>query len=62
MPGGQPLVDVSEPDVASVERGMANPEKCVESIRKFGRPEPGPGGSRFGFRSCGGAAPAPARL
>jgi formate--tetrahydrofolate ligase len=33
--GGRPLAHVSEPDVAAVERGLANLEKHVENIRKF---------------------------
>ncbi|HTO89112.1 MAG TPA: formate--tetrahydrofolate ligase [Thermoanaerobaculia bacterium] len=38
MHGGKPLADVGEADVAAVERGMANLEKHVENIRKFGQP------------------------
>jgi formate--tetrahydrofolate ligase len=33
--GGVPLARSSEPDVAAVERGLANLEKHVENIRKF---------------------------
>jgi formate--tetrahydrofolate ligase len=35
MHGGVPLADVAGPDVAAVERGLANLEKHVENIRKF---------------------------
>jgi formate--tetrahydrofolate ligase len=35
MHGGVPLSKVAEPNVAAVERGLANLEKHVENIRKF---------------------------
>jgi len=38
MHGGVPLARVGEPDVAGVERGLANLEKHVENIRKFEQP------------------------
>jgi len=38
MHGGVPLAKVGEPDVAGVERGLANLEKHVENIRKFEQP------------------------
>jgi formate--tetrahydrofolate ligase len=38
MHGGVPLAHVSEPDLAGVERGIANLEKHLENIGKFEQP------------------------
>ncbi|HET9693108.1 MAG TPA: formate--tetrahydrofolate ligase [Steroidobacteraceae bacterium] len=37
MHGGKPLAEASRPDVASMQRGMPNLEKHVESAAKFGQ-------------------------
>jgi formate--tetrahydrofolate ligase len=37
MHGGVPLADVSRPDVAGMVRGLANLDKHVENIHKFGQ-------------------------
>jgi formate--tetrahydrofolate ligase len=38
MHGGKPLAEVGQPDVPAMLRGLANLEKHVENIRKFGQP------------------------
>ncbi|NOT33465.1 MAG: formate--tetrahydrofolate ligase [Candidatus Eisenbacteria bacterium] len=38
MHGGVPLAQIASPDVAAVERGLANLDKHLENIRKFEQP------------------------
>jgi formate--tetrahydrofolate ligase len=38
MHGGTPLAEVTRPDVEAMLRGLANLEKHLENIRKFGQP------------------------